>query len=93
MNNEPNLQLHFKEFIKTDSYLKGIDRIKKNPDHTCDLLVYEPKNIEEAQLGTLFMLGKIENIPQNIDFDYFAYVKDATLLIPTIIPLQAILSH
>lgn len=65
MNNEPNLQLHFKEFIKADSYLKGIDRIKKNPDHTCDLLVYEPKNIEEAQLGTLFMLGKIENIPQN----------------------------
>jgi len=68
MNNELNLQLHFKEFIKADSYLKGIDRIKpagKNPDHTCDLLVYEPKNIEEAQLGTLFMLGKIENIPQN----------------------------
>lgn len=65
MNNKPNLQLHFKEFIKADSYLKGIDRIKKNPDHTCDLLVYEPKNIEEAQLGTLFMLGKIENIPQN----------------------------
>lgn len=72
MNNESNLQLHFKEFIKADSYLKGIDRIKpayrqtgKNPDHTCDLLVYEPKNIEEAHLGTLFMLGKIENIPQN----------------------------
>ena len=72
MNNELNLQLHFKEFIKADSYLKGIDRIKpayrqagKNPDHACDLLVYEPKNIEESQLGTLFMLGKIENIPQN----------------------------
>ena len=53
MPKEKNLQLHFKEFIKTD------------PDHICDLLVYEPRNIEEVRLGTLFMLGKIENIPKN----------------------------
>ncbi len=66
---EKNLQLHFKEFVKTDPLPKGIDKIKsaysKTSDHVCDLFVYKPKNIEEAQIGTLFMLGKIENIPKN----------------------------
>ena len=71
-SNKPNLQFHFKEFIKTDSHLKGIDKIRETPDYICDLFVYEPKNVEEAQLGILFMLGKIENIPKdkykNFDF-------------------------
>lgn len=64
-NNKPNLRFHFKEFIKTDSHLKGIDKIRETPDYICDLFVYEPKNVEEAQLGILFMLGKIENIPKD----------------------------
>lgn len=62
---EENLQLYFKEFIKAESSSQGIDRTKKHPDYVCDLFVYEPRNVEEARLGTLFMLGKIENIPKN----------------------------
>ena len=73
MSSEENLQLCFKEFIKVDLYPKGIDRIEKTPaltqqsgsDYVCDLFVHEPQNTEEAHLGTLFMLGKIENIPKN----------------------------
>jgi len=79
MPNKSNLRLYFKEYIKTEPFLQGIDRIKpihgqisptkrrarKNLDYVCDLFVYEPRNVEEAQLGTLFMLGKIKNIPKN----------------------------
>lgn len=65
MDDRSSLQLYFKEFIETGSPIRGIDRIKKTPDYVCDLFVYEPRNVEEAQLGTLFMLGKIDNIPKN----------------------------
>lgn len=65
MDNKQNLQLYFKEFVKTDSYSKGVNKIKKTPDYVCDLFVYEPRTAPEAQLGSLFMLGRIENIPKN----------------------------
>ena len=65
MSSEENLQLCFKEFIKADLYPKGIDRVGKTPDYVCDLFIHEPQNAEETQLGTLFMLGKIEKIPKN----------------------------
>jgi len=55
---EKSLQLYSAEFIKEKSS-------SKNPEYVFDFLIYEPKNIEEVQLGTLFMLGKIENIPKN----------------------------
>jgi len=54
-------QLYSKEFIKAESS----SRISKNPEHVFDFIIHEPKNVEEAQLGTLFMLGKIENVPEN----------------------------
>ena len=58
MSEESSLQIYFKEFIKTDSYLGGIDKIKpvypawstsrrqveKTSDHVCDLIVYVGKN-------------------------------------------------
>jgi hypothetical protein len=57
MMKNQSLGLYFKEFIKTDSTVK--------PDYVCDLFIYEPTNVEEAQLGSLFMLGEIESIPKN----------------------------
>ncbi len=66
------LQLKFKGLIKPDEISRGLSKIKKKPDYVCDLVVHEPKNIEEARLGTIFMLGRIENIPKkkyrNFDF-------------------------
>lgn len=61
---EKNLQLHFKDFIKTDSPLR-MDNIKTRLDYVCDLFVHEPKTAKETRLGSLFILGKIENIPKN----------------------------
>ena len=57
MMKNQSLGLYFKEFIKTDSTVK--------PDYVCDLFIYEPTNVEEARLGSLFMLGEIEGIPKN----------------------------
>ncbi len=65
IENKQNIQLYFKELVKTRPPSSGIGKIKKIPDYVCDLFVYEPRNVEEAQLGSLFMLGKIENIPKN----------------------------
>jgi len=64
-NKEKNIHLEyfFKEFIETEPK-KGGSR-KKSPDFVCDLLIHEPKSIEEARLGILFILGKIVNIPSN----------------------------
>lgn len=63
--NKENLRLYFKEFIKAEPSEKGLDKIKKNSNCVYDLFFYEPKNVEEARLGNLFMLGKIENISKN----------------------------
>lgn len=71
MSSKQNLRLYFKEFVKTG--FKSASRLAslrsgqagKTPDYVCDFLVYEPKNVEEARLGSLFILGKIENIPKN----------------------------
>ncbi len=60
---EDNLQFYSKEFIRPVES-PGIGKTK-HPDCVYDFFVYEPKNIEEAKLGTLFMLGKIDNIPKN----------------------------
>lgn len=38
-------------------------------------------------------LTLIENIPENVDFDYFAYVKDASFLIPTVLYPNRPLPH
>ena len=65
MNSKENLQLYFKEIVKVNSSFRGIDKIRKNLDYACDLFVHEPKNVEEARLGSLFILGKIENVPKN----------------------------
>lgn len=62
MTTKSNLQLYFKELIKSEQFSSLAQR---KPDYVCDLFVYEPMNIEEAHLGTLFMLGKIEHIPKN----------------------------
>ena len=65
---EQNLQLYFKEFIKAESSIRGIDKVRpayRQANYVCDLLIYKPTNVEEAQLGTLFMFGKIKNIPKN----------------------------
>lgn len=66
MASKQSLRLYSKEFIKTDlCHSKRLGGLKKNPDYVCDFLVYEPRNVEEARLGSLFILGKIENIPKN----------------------------
>ncbi len=67
------IQLNFKEFIRAgEDHKKGIGKIKKKSDYVCDLMVYEPKTLEEAQLGNLFILGEIKKIPKkkyrNFDF-------------------------
>jgi len=65
MTEKENLRLYFKEFITAEPSEKGLDKIRKNSNCVYDLFFYEPKNVEEAQLGNLFMLGKIENISKN----------------------------
>jgi len=79
MSKEENLHPYFEEFIKSGPSIPGIKKIKpaylsvwntgqqarKNSDYICDLFFYEPKNVEEAQLGSLFMLGEIKNVPKN----------------------------
>lgn len=59
-----NLNLYFREIIFQDP------KVKK--DSVCGVFSYEAMNIEDAQLGNLYLVGKISNVPKkkykNSDF-------------------------
>ncbi len=63
MNSE-NLNLYYREIVYQDP--------KSKKDSVCGVFSYEAINVEDAQLGNLYIVGKISNIPKkqyrNSDF-------------------------
>lgn len=47
MNDKPNLQLYFKEFVKTDSSFRGIDKIKKLQIMSAICLFTNPETLKK----------------------------------------------
>ncbi|MFZ2970221.1 MAG: hypothetical protein WA063_03680, partial [Minisyncoccia bacterium] len=53
---------------ETKTNIKEIVFSGENEKSFCDIFIYEPENIEEKSLGSLYIIGEIVNLPENSSY-------------------------
>lgn len=53
---------------ETETNIKEIVFSGENEKSFCDIFIYEPENIEEKSLGSLYIIGEIVNLPENSSY-------------------------